>query len=66
MRSAYKILGGNPEGKRPLGRHRRRCENNIRMNLSELGGEVWTGYIWLRIRTSGWAFVNTVMKFCVP
>jgi hypothetical protein len=33
VRNAYSILGGKPEGKRPLGRHRRRWENNIRMIL---------------------------------
>jgi hypothetical protein len=34
MRNAYKILVGNPEGKRPLVRLRRRCEDNIRKDLS--------------------------------
>jgi hypothetical protein len=33
MRKAYKILIGKPEGKRPLGRSRRRCDDNIRMHL---------------------------------
>jgi hypothetical protein len=37
MRNAYKIFVGKPEGKRPLGRFRRACENNIRMDLSEIG-----------------------------
>jgi hypothetical protein len=36
-RNAYKILVGKPEGKRLLGRHRRRCEDNIRMDLREIG-----------------------------
>ena len=36
-RSAYKILTGKPTGKRPLGRPRRRWEDNIRMGLEELG-----------------------------
>jgi hypothetical protein len=45
-RNAYRILVGKPEGKRPLGRPRRRWEDNIRM-------VVWTGLIWLRIGTSG-------------
>jgi hypothetical protein len=35
MKSTYHILVGNPERKRPLGRHRRRWEDNIRMNLME-------------------------------
>ena len=36
-RSALKVLKGKPTGKRPLGRPRRRCEDNIRMNFKELG-----------------------------
>ena len=36
-RSAFKILIGKPTGKRPLGRPRRRCKNNIRMDLKEIG-----------------------------
>ena len=35
-RSAFKILTGKPTGKRPLGRHRRRWEDNIRMDLIEI------------------------------
>ena len=34
---AFKILTGKPTGKRPLGRPRRRCEDNIRMDLDEIG-----------------------------
>jgi hypothetical protein len=37
MRSLYKILVGKPEGKRPLGRRKRRWEDNIRMDLREIG-----------------------------
>jgi hypothetical protein len=42
-RKVYKVLVGKPEGKRPLGRPRRRCENGIRMDLREigLGGVDW-------------------------
>jgi len=36
-RSAYRLLVGKPEGKRPLGRPRCRWENNIKMNLQEVG-----------------------------
>jgi hypothetical protein len=43
-RNAYRILVGNPEGKRPLGRPRRRWVDNIKMVI---------GSIWLRIGTSG-------------
>ena len=36
-RSVYRVLVGKPEGKRPLGRPRSRWENNIEMNLQEVG-----------------------------
>ena len=44
---------GKPEGKRPLGRPRRRWEDNIKMDLQELGGVVGTGWSWFRIGTGG-------------
>jgi hypothetical protein len=43
------MLVGKPEGKRPLGRPM----DKIKMDLREIGGMVWIGLIWLRIRTSG-------------
>jgi hypothetical protein len=43
-RNAYRILVGKPEGKRPLGRPRRRWEDNIRMDLGEIG---WGGMDWI-------------------
>jgi hypothetical protein len=49
----YRGLAGKPEGKRPLGRPRRRWEDNIRMDLKELDVGVWTGLGWLRIETGG-------------
>jgi hypothetical protein len=49
-RKLYKVLVGNPEGKRPLGRTRRRWENGIRMDL---GWGVWIRFHWLRIGTGG-------------
>jgi hypothetical protein len=53
-RNAYRLLVGKPEGKRPLGRPRRRWVDNIRMDLGEVGcGVMWTGLIWLRIGTGG-------------
>jgi hypothetical protein len=52
-RGAYRTLVGRPEGKRPLGRPRRRWKDNIKMDLKELGWEAWTGLIWLRIGTCG-------------
>jgi hypothetical protein len=42
-RNAYRILGGMPEGKRPLGRPRRRWVDNIKMDLREIG---WDGMGW--------------------
>jgi hypothetical protein len=50
--NAYRILVGMPEGKKPLGRQRRRWVDNIKMNL-RWDGIVWIGLIWLRIGTSG-------------
>jgi hypothetical protein len=38
MRNALNITARNPDGKRPLGRPRRKCEDNIRMNITEMGG----------------------------
>jgi hypothetical protein len=43
-RNAYRILVGKPEGKRPLGRPRRRWEDNFKMNLRERG---WGGMEWI-------------------
>jgi hypothetical protein len=44
-RGVYRFLVGKPEGKRPLGRHRRRRDDNIKMDLQELGCGVrdWIG-----------------------
>jgi hypothetical protein len=54
-RNAYRILAGEPEGKRPLRRPRRRWVANIKMDLREIGweGVEWIGLLWLRIETSG-------------
>jgi hypothetical protein len=52
-RNAYRLLVGKPEGKRPLGRPRRRWVDIIRMDLGEVDGVMWTGLIWLRIGTGG-------------
>jgi hypothetical protein len=43
-KNAYRILVGKPEGNRPLGRPRRRWENNNRMDLREIG---WGGMDWI-------------------
>jgi len=52
-RDVYRILVEKPEGKRPLTRPRRRWENNIKMDLQEVGFGLWTGSISLRIGTGG-------------
>jgi hypothetical protein len=65
-RGAYSVLVGRPKGKRPLGRLRRRWEDNIKMDLGEIGinGVNW---IWLAQERVQWrAFVNTVMNLQVP
>jgi hypothetical protein len=52
-RKLYKVLVGKPEGRRLLGRPRRRREDGIRMYLTEIGLGVWIGFDWLRIGTGG-------------
>jgi hypothetical protein len=59
-RNAYRLLAGKSEGKRPLGRPRRRWVDNIRMDLGEV---MWTGLVWLRIGTD---LVNSVLNLRVP
>jgi hypothetical protein len=44
---------GKPEGKRLLGRPRRRWVDNIKMDLGEVGWDMRTGLVWLRIETGG-------------
>jgi hypothetical protein len=52
-RCVHRVLVGKPEGKRPMGRPKRRWEDNIKMDLQEVGGFVWTGWSGLRIWTGG-------------
>jgi hypothetical protein len=54
-RKVYKVLVGKPEGKRPLGRPRRRWEDGIRMDLilRRLAWGVWIGFGWLRTGAGG-------------
>jgi hypothetical protein len=65
-RNAYRLLVGNPEGKRPLGRARRRWFYNIRMDLLEVkwGDVVWIGLAQDRDRWR--ALVNSVLNLSVP
>jgi hypothetical protein len=52
-RSAYRALVGKPEGRRSLGRHRYRWEDNFKMDIQEVGWGTWTGLSWLKIGTGG-------------
>ena len=64
-RGVHRVLVGKPEGKRPLGRPRRRWEDNIKMDLQEVEG----GGDWLELaqdRDRWRALVNTVMNLRVP
>jgi hypothetical protein len=54
---------GKPEGKRPLGRPRRRCVDNIKMDLIETG---WDWMYMAQDRDQWRALVNTVLIFWVP
>jgi hypothetical protein len=66
MRNAHSILVGRPERKRPLGRTRRKREDNIRKDLREIG---WEAVGWIRLiqdRDQWRTVVNTVMKLVVP
>jgi hypothetical protein len=65
-RGLYKVLMGKREGKIPLGRPRRRWDDNIKMDLQEVGRE---GMDWIGLaqeRGRWWAVVNAVMKLRVP
>jgi hypothetical protein len=65
-RGVYRVLVGKPEGKRPLGRPMHRWEDNIRMDLQEVGcgGLDWIGLAQDRERWR--AIVNAVMNLRVP
>jgi hypothetical protein len=49
----YKVLVGNTEAKKPLVRPRHRSEDRIKIDLNEIGWEVWRGLTWLRVQTGG-------------
>jgi hypothetical protein len=52
-RGVYRVLVGKPEGKTSLGIRRLRWEDNIKMDLREIGIDGANGFGWLRIRSSG-------------
>jgi hypothetical protein len=65
-RGVYRVLVGRPEGKRPLERPRRRWENNIKLDLREIGIDEANWIRLARERVQWRAFVNTVMNLQVP
>jgi hypothetical protein len=65
-RNAYRILVGKPEGKRPLGRSRRKWVDNIRIDFRDVG---WGGMNWIYLAQDGGqsrALVNTEINLGVP
>ena len=65
-RGGYRVLVGKPEGKRPLGRPRRRWEDNIKMDLQEVG---CGGMDWIELAQDRYcwrAFMNAVMNLRFP
>jgi len=65
-REVYRVLMGKPEGMKPLGRPRHRWEDNIKMDLQEVGCR---GMDWIELahdRDRWRALVNAVMNFWVP
>jgi hypothetical protein len=65
-RNAYRILVGKPEGKRPVGKPRRKWVDNIKMDLREIA---WDGMDWIELaqdRDQWRALMNTVMNLRVP
>ena len=64
-RSAFKILTGKPTGKRPLGRPRRRWEDNIRMDLEEIGVNAGNWVVSAQDRNCWSALVNAALNLRV-
>jgi hypothetical protein len=65
-RGVYRVWVGRPEGKKPLGKPGRRWEDNIKIDLREIGID---GAKWIKLdqdKVQWWASVNTVMNLRVP
>ena len=65
-RGVHRVLMGKPEGKRPLGRLRRRWEDNIKMDLQEVGGGCWYWMELAQYRERWRTLVSRLMNFRVP
>ena len=65
-RNAYRVLVGKPEGKRPLGRSRRRWEDNIKIVLREVGCDPGDWIDFAEDRDQWQAYVRAVMNLRVP
>ena len=65
-RGVYRVLVGKPDGKRPLGRPRRRWEDNIKMDLQEVGCGGMDSIELAQDRNRWRALVSTVMNLRVP
>ena len=65
-RGVHRVLVGKPEGKTPLGRPRRRRDDNIKMDLQEVRGGCGDWMEFAQDRERWRALVNTVMNFRVP
>jgi len=61
----YRVLVGKPEGKRPLGRPRLRWEDNIKMDLQEVGSGSLDWIELVQDRNRWWALVNAVMNLWI-
>jgi len=65
-RGVHRVLVGKLEGQRPLGRHRCRWEDNIKMDPQEVGRGGMDCISLAQVRDGWWALVNTVMNLWVP
>jgi len=65
-RGVYRVLVGKPEGKRPLGKRRRRWDDNIKMNLQKVGCGDMDWIELARDRDRWWALVTAVINLWVP
>jgi hypothetical protein len=65
-RGVHRVLVGNPEGKRPLGRARCRWNDNIKMDFQEVGGGCRDWMELVQDRAWWRALVSTVKNLCVP